>query len=337
MSEHLLEVKNLQTNFRTGGGIVQAVRGVDLYVDAGEFLGIIGESGCGKSVTMMSILHLLEDNAAVRAETIKFNGVNLQEQSKKQIRKLLGSQIGMIFQDPMTSLNPLYTIGNQLTEPLRQHLNMSRSEASKRAVEMLQLVGINEPEKRLKQYPHELSGGMRQRAMIAVAMCCNPKLLIADEPTTALDVTIQAQIMELMADMQKRFSTATILITHDLGVIASVCTRVMVMYGGKIMKEGSVDDIFYRPAHPYTEGLLRSVPNDGTGSKEKLIPIPGSPPDLMNPPAGCPFTARCPKAMKICALAPAQLQDVGPDHRAACWLLHPQAKNIQTRGVDYEQ
>ena len=214
---------------------------------------------------------------------------------------------------------------------------MSRSEASKRAVEMLQLVGINEPEKRLKQYPHELSGGMRQRAMIAVAMCCNPKLLIADEPTTALDVTIQAQIMELMADMQKRFSTATILITHDLGVIASVCTRVMVMYGGKIMEEGSVDDIFYRPAHPYTEGLLRSVPNDGTGSKEKLIPIPGSPPDLMNPPAGCPFTARCPKAMKICALAPAQLQDVGPDHRAACWLLHPQAKNIQTRGVDYEQ
>ncbi|MDD7311051.1 MAG: ABC transporter ATP-binding protein [Clostridia bacterium] len=337
MSEHLLEVKNLQTNFRTGGGIVQAVRGVDLYVDAGEFLGIIGESGCGKSVTMMSILHLLEDNAAVRAETIKFNGVNLQEQSKKQIRKLLGSQIGMIFQDPMTSLNPLYTIGNQLTEPLRQHLNMSRSEASKRAVEMLQLVGINEPEKRLKQYPHELSGGMRQRAMIAVAMCCNPKLLIADEPTTALDVTIQAQIMELMADMQKRFSTATILITHDLGVIASVCTRVMVMYGGKIMEEGSVDDIFYRPAHPYTEGLLRSVPNDGTGSKEKLIPIPGSPPDLMNPPAGCPFAARCPKAMKICALAPAQLQDVGPDHRAACWLLHPQAKNIQTRGADYEQ
>ena len=337
MSEHLLEVKNLQTNFRTGGGIVQAVRGVDLHVDAGEFLGIIGESGCGKSVTMMSILHLLEDNAAVRAETIKFNGVNLQEQSKKQIRKLLGSQIGMIFQDPMTSLNPLYTIGNQLTEPLRQHLNMSRSEASKRAVEMLQLVGINEPEKRLKQYPHELSGGMRQRAMIAVAMCCNPKLLIADEPTTALDVTIQAQIMELMADMQKRFSTATILITHDLGVIASVCTRVMVMYGGKIMEEGSVDDIFYRPAHPYTEGLLRSVPNDGTGSKEKLIPIPGSPPDLMNPPAGCPFAARCPKAMKICALAPAQLQDVGPDHRAACWLLHPQAKNIQNRGADYEQ
>ena len=207
MSEHLLEVKNLQTNFSTGGGIVQAVRGIDLYVDAGEFVGIIGESGCGKSVSMMSILHLLEDNAAVRADAIEFNGVDLQAQSKKQIRKLLGSQIGMIFQDPMTSLNPLYTIGNQLTEPLCQHLKMSKAEAKMRAIEMLQLVGINEPEKRLKQYPHELSGGMRQRAMIAVAMCCNPKLLIADEPTTALDVTIQAQIMELMAEMQKKFSS----------------------------------------------------------------------------------------------------------------------------------
>ena len=329
MSEHLLEVKNLQTNFSTGGGIVQAVRGIDLYVDAGEFVGIIGESGCGKSVSMMSILHLLEDNAAVRADAIEFNGVDLQAQSKKQIRKLLGSQIGMIFQDPMTSLNPLYTIGNQLTEPLCQHLKMSKAEAKMRAIEMLQLVGINEPEKRLKQYPHELSGGMRQRAMIAVAMCCNPKLLIADEPTTALDVTIQAQIMELMAEMQKKFSTATILITHDLGVIASVCTRVMVMYGGKIMEEGSVEDIFYRPAHPYTEGLLRSVPNDGAGSKEKLIPIPGSPPDLMNPPVGCPFAARCPKAMKICNLAPAQLMEVGSNHRTACWLLHPQAKARQ--------
>ena len=329
MSEHLLEVKNLQTNFRTGGGIVQAVRGIDLHVDAGEFLGIIGESGCGKSVSMMSILHLLEENAAVRAEEIHFNGIDLQTQNKKQIRKLLGSQIGMIFQDPMTSLNPLYTIGNQLTEPLCQHLKLSKTEAKKRAIEMLHLVGINEPEKRLKQYPHELSGGMRQRVMIAVAMCCNPKLLIADEPTTALDVTIQAQIIELMGEMQEKFSTATILITHDLGVIASVCTRVMVMYGGKIMEEGSVEDIFYRPAHPYTEGLLRSVPNDGAGSKEKLIPIPGSPPDLMNPPVGCPFAARCPKAMKICNLAPTQLMEVGPNHRTACWLLHPQAKAQQ--------
>ena len=329
MSEHLLEVKNLRTNFATGGGIVQAVRGVSLYVDAGEFIGIIGESGCGKSVSMMSVMQLLADNAAVRADAILFDGMDLQKQSRKQMRKLLGSSIGMIFQDPMTSLNPLYTIGNQLMEPLRQHQKMTRAAAMARALEMLRLVGINEPEKRLKQYPHELSGGMRQRVMIAIAMCCTPKLLIADEPTTALDVTIQAQIMELMAELKDRFSTATILITHDLGVIASVCSRVMVMYGGKIMEEGSVEDIFYAPGHPYTEGLLRSVPGDGSGSREKLIPIPGSPPDLMNPPAGCPFAARCPKAMRICSMAPAELTELGPNHRAACWLHHPQVKSLQ--------
>lgn len=329
MSEHLLEVKNLRTNFATGGGIVQAVRGVSLYVDAGEFIGIIGESGCGKSVSMMSVMQLLADNAAVRADAILFDGMDLQKQSRKQMRKLLGSSIGMIFQDPMTSLNPLYTIGNQLMEPLRQHQRMTRTAARARALEMLRLVGINEPEKRLKQYPHELSGGMRQRVMIAIAMCCTPKLLIADEPTTALDVTIQAQIMELMAELKDRFSTATILITHDLGVIASVCSRVMVMYGGKIMEEGSVEDIFYAPGHPYTEGLLRSVPGDGSGSREKLIPIPGSPPDLMNPPVGCPFAARCPKAMRICSMAPAELTELGPNHRAACWLHHPQVKSLQ--------
>ena len=329
MSEHLLEVKNLRTNFATGGGIVQAVRGVSLYVDAGEFIGIIGESGCGKSVSMMSVMQLLADNAAVRADAILFDGMDLQKQSRKQMRKLLGSSIGMIFQDPMTSLNPLYTIGNQLMEPLRQHQRMTRAAAKARALEMLRLVGINEPEKRLKQYPHELSGGMRQRVMIAIAMCCTPKLLIADEPTTALDVTIQAQIMELMAELKDRFSTATILITHDLGVIASVCSRVMVMYGGKIMEEGSVEDIFYAPGHPYTEGLLRSDPGDGSGSREKLIPIPGSPPDLMNPPVGCPFAARCPKAMRICSMAPAELTELGPNHRAACWLHHPQVKSLQ--------
>lgn len=329
MSEHLLEVKNLRTNFATGGGIVQAVRGVSLYVDAGEFIGIIGESGCGKSVSMMSVMQLLADNAAVRADAILFDGMDLQKQSRKQMRKLLGSSIGMIFQDPMTSLNPLYTIGNQLMEPLRQHQRMTRTAARARALEMLRLVGINEPEKRLKQYPHELSGGMRQRVMIAIAMCCTPKLLIADEPTTALDVTIQAQIMELMAELKDKFSTATILITHDLGVIASVCSRVMVMYGGKIMEEGSVEDIFYAPGHPYTVGLLRSVPGDGSGSREKLIPIPGSPPDLMNPPVGCPFAARCPKAMRICSMAPAELTELGPNHRAACWLHHPQVKSLQ--------
>ena len=329
MSEHLLEVKNLRTNFATGGGIVQAVRGVSLYVDAGEFIGIIGESGCGKSVSMMSVMQLLADNAAVRADAILFDGMDLQKQSRKQMRKLLGSSIGMIFQDPMTSLNPLYTIGNQLMEPLRQHQRMTRAAARARALEMLRLVGIPDPEKNVECYPHQISGGMRQRVMIAMALACNPKILIADEPTTALDVTIQAQIMELMAELKDRFSTATILITHDLGVIASVCSRVMVMYGGKIMEEGSVEDIFYAPGHPYTEGLLRSVPGDGSGSREKLIPIPGSPPDLMNPPVGCPFAARCPKAMRICSMAPAELTELGPNHRAACWLHHPQVKSLQ--------
>lgn len=333
MSEHLLEVKNLRTHFRTTGGIVQAVRGIDFYVDAGEFIGIIGESGCGKSVSMLSVLHLLEDNAAVRADKIEFDGVDLLVKSRKQMRRILGNHIGVIFQDPMTSLNPLYSVGNQLTEPLIRHHKMTRKRATARALEMLQLVGINEPERRLKQYPHELSGGMRQRVMIAIAMCCNPKLLIADEPTTALDVTIQAQILELMSNLKEMFATATILITHDLGVVAGVCSRVMVMYGGQIMEEGSTEDIFYHPKHPYTEGLLRSVPRDGSGIKEKLVPIPGSPPDLMDPPAGCPFAARCPKAMKICNVAPARLTDLAPGHRSACWLLHPQLTGSRPDGV----
>ncbi len=330
MSDHLLEVKNLRTNFASGGGIVQAVRGVDLYVDAGEFLGIVGESGCGKSVTMMSIMRLLADNAAVRADKLTFDGRDILSQSKKEMKDIRGNEIGMIFQDPMTSLNPLYTVGNQLMEPLRVHKKMSRAQAKEYAIEMLRTVGINEPEKRLNQYPHEMSGGMRQRAMIAIAMCCNPKILIADEPTTALDVTIQAQIMELMQELKNKYSTSVILITHDLGVIAQVCTRVVVMYGGLIMEEGSLQQIFYETKHPYTKGLLKSVPRnenlgEGTYEKQKLVPIPGSPPDLMNPPKGCPFAARCQNAMKICNIAPAGLTTVSEGHRAACWLLHPQA------------
>ena len=327
--QRLLDIENLRTTFDIHVGKVQAVRGVNLHVDEGETVGVVGESGCGKSVSMLSVLHLLPDYAKISADKMIFDGTDLTRLTPKMFRKISGDQIGMIFQDPMTSLNPLYTIGNQLMEPLRQHQRMKRAAARARALEMLRLVGINEPEKRLKQYPHELSGGMRQRVMIAIAMCCTPKLLIADEPTTALDVTIQAQIMELMAELKDRFSTATILITHDLGVIASVCSRVMVMYGGKIMEEGSVEDIFYAPGHPYTEGLLRSVPGDGSGSREKLIPIPGSPPDLMNPPVGCPFAARCPKAMRICSMAPAELTELGPNHRAACWLHHPQVKSMQ--------
>lgn len=326
MAERLLDVVNLRTNFRTTGGLVQAVRGIDLHIDEGEFIGIIGESGCGKSVTMLSILKLLEDTGAVRAEKIEFAGKDLKQVTRRGMRKILGRDIGMIFQDPMTSLNPLFTVGNQLTEPLRQHLKMGKMASKKRAVEMLDLVGISEPEKRLKQYPHELSGGMRQRVMIAIAMCCNPKLLIADEPTTALDVTIQAQIMELMTALKDKLNASVVLITHDLGVIATTCTRVMVMYGGMIMEEGAVEDIFYRPMHPYTEGLLLSVPKDASGIKERLIPIPGSPPDLLNPPAGCPFAARCKKAMKICNMCPPSLINVGSSHRSACWLLHRQVQ-----------
>lgn len=338
MANHLLEVKNLRTHFSTGAGIVQAVRGVDLHVDAGEFLGIVGESGCGKSVTMMSIMRLLAENAAVRADSMTFDGRDLLGQSRTEMKRIRGNEIGMIFQDPMTSLNPLYTIGNQLTEHLKIHKKLSKAEARARAIEMLETVGINEPEKRLRQYPHQLSGGMRQRVMIAIAMCCNPKILIADEPTTALDVTIQAQIMELMEELKRNFSTAIILITHDLGVIARSCSRVAVMYGGLIMEEGSVEQIFYESKHPYTIGLLKSVPNHGgtisdelpedgnLSGRKKLIPIPGSPPDLMNPPAGCPFAARCERAMRICNIAPAGLTEVSPGHRSACWLLHPKAE-----------
>ncbi len=330
MAEHLLEVKNLRTHFATGGGIVQAVRGIDMYVDSGEFLGIVGESGCGKSVTMLSIMRLLADNAGVRADKIEFDGKNLIEESEKGMKKLRGNDIGMIFQDPMTSLNPLYTVGTQLTEPLRVHQKLSKKEAVKKAIEMLRIVGINEPERRMKQYPHEMSGGMRQRVMIAIALCCDPKILIADEPTTALDVTIQAQIMELMQELKEKFSTSVILITHDLGVIAQVCTRVVVMYGGLIMEEGNLDHIFYETGHPYTKGLLESVPGDAqlkdsVYEKQKLKPIPGSPPDLMDPPKGCPFAARCQYAMKICNMAPAEITTVSEGHRVACWLLHPQA------------
>ena len=331
MSERLLDVRNLRTNFMTGGGIVNAVRGIDLHVEKGEFLGIAGESGCGKSVTMLSIMRLLPENAAVQSDGIVFDGVDLQAKSHKYMRSIQGNQIGMIFQDPMTCLNPLYTIGNQLMEPLKIHKKLSRSAAKKKAVEMLELVGISSPERRLRQYPHEFSGGMRQRAMIAMAMCCDPKLLIADEPTTALDVTIQAQILDLMLNLKKQFDTSTVLITHDLGVIATVCTRVVIMYGGLIMESGTVEDIFYRPSHPYTIGLLRSVPGAGERTKKQLTPIPGSPPDLMKPPVGCPFAARCECAMQICSLAQPALQEVGDGHIAACWLNHPQGAQMKER------
>lgn len=319
----LLEVKHLRTTFHTLSGEVQAVRGTSFFVREGESIGIVGESGCGKSVSMLSVLHLLDDNAVMEAEEILFDGRDISRLTTKEMRKLNGHEIGMIFQDPMTSLNPVFTIEQQITDPLMRHLGLSRREARERALRMLQIVGIPSPENRLKQYAHELSGGLRQRVMIAIAMCCNPKLLIADEPTTALDVTVQAQILDLMKQMKEEYKTAVILISHDLGVISTLCSRVIVMYGGLIVEEGLIDDIFYRTAHPYTAGLLASIPK---GDGAKLIPIEGTPPDLLNPPAGCPFAARCRHAMKICKEAMPPKYSLSGSHYCHCWLHHPSVK-----------
>ena len=319
----LLDVKNLHTSFATDDGEVKAVRGVSIHVDKGESLGIVGESGCGKSVSMLSIMHLLAENADLKADSITFDGEDLLHKEIKEMRKYQGNQISMIFQDPMTSLNPLFTIEEQVCNPLIRHKKLSKKEARKRAVEVLNQVGIPDPEKRLKQYPHELSGGMRQRVMIAIAISCAPKLLIADEPTTALDVTIQAQILELMQKMKEEYHMSLILITHDLGVIASMCTRVVVMYGGLIMEEGSVRDIFYRTGHPYTLGLMESIPKH---DQQRLVPIYGTPPDLLAPPKGCPFAARCKYAMKLCKEHLPELTEIGEGHRSACWLHNPSVK-----------
>ena len=319
----LLTIENLRTGFKTSDGYVQAVRGVSFHVCRGERLVIVGESGCGKSVSMLSVMHLLEDNAVMEADRMAFNGEDLAGKSVKEMRKYQGNEISMIFQDPMTSLNPLFTVGEQIMSPLRRHLKLSKAQASERALKVLAQVGIPDPKKRIRQYPHELSGGMRQRVMIAIAMACTPKLLIADEPTTALDVTIQAQILDLMRKMREQYQMSLILITHDLGVIASMCTRIIVMYGGLIVEEGDVRDIFYHTAHPYTKGLLGSVPKaDG----ERLIPIFGTPPDLLDPPKGCPFAARCPYAMKLCHGYQPELALVGEGHKSACWLHNESVK-----------
>ena len=296
----LLEVKNLKTSFRTHIGDVQAVRGVSLYLDKGEALGIVGESGCGKSVTMMSLMRLLADNAVIESDNIMFDGQDITNPTEKEMQKIRGNEMAMIFQDPMTSLNPLFTVGQQLTEHLIKHKKVSKKEANDLAIKMLDMVGIPSPEKRLKQYPHEFSGGMRQRVMIAMSLICEPKLIIADEPTTALDVTIQAQILDLMKGLKEKVNSSIILITHDLGVVADLCTRINVMYGGLVVEEGSDEDIFYNGKHPYTWGLLNSVPNPKSEIKEKLTPIEGQPPDLLKPPVGCPFAARCKYTMKVC-------------------------------------
>lgn len=332
--EKLLDIKDLHTNFYIHAGKVQAIRGVDIELSKGESLGIVGESGSGKSVTMMSLMGLLDENGKVEGGTIIFDGEDITHYNSKEMQKIRGNKMGMIFQDPMTSLNPVYSIEYQLTEPLKVHRGMSHKEAKEKAIEMMKLVGIPSPELRLSQYPHEFSGGMRQRVMIAMALICEPKLIIADEPTTALDVTIQAQILELMKKLQKETGTSIILITHDLGVVADVCSRINVMYGGTLVEKGTTDDIFYNPKHPYTIGLLNSVPNPKAGAKDKLIPINGTPPDLIKPPLGCPFAARCGEAMEICLTKRPPLFVIEGGHQAACWLNHKDAPKVELKVGD---
>lgn len=327
--DKILKVEDLQVSFFTYAGEVQAVRGVSFDVKKGEAVGIVGESGCGKSVTAQSIMRLIPiPPGKIKNGEVLFDGKDLTKLSEKEMEGIRGKDIGMIFQDPMTSLNPTMTIGRQITEGLIKHLKMSKEQAKERAIEMLSLVGIPNPDKRFSQYPHEFSGGMRQRAMIAIALASNPKLLIADEPTTALDVTIQAQIIDLMKDLQAKLDTAIILITHDLGVVADLCERVIVMYGGKIVESGPSKEIFHNPQHPYTWGLLKSVPRLDDESKERLIPIDGQPPDLFKPPVGCPFYPRCDYAMKVCVEHMPALENVTDSHKSACWLMHPDAPKV---------
>ena len=319
MSDILLQVKDLHTSFFTEAGEVKAVNGISFDLERGKVLGIVGESGSGKSVTAYSILRILVDPGKVVGGEVLYAGNNIMNYSKKQIREFRGNKISIIFQDPMTSLNPVYTIENQLIEVIKLHTNRNHQEAKARAVEMLTLVGVNEPEKRVKQYPYELSGGMRQRVMIAMALACEPDVLIADEPTTALDVTIQAQILELMQSLQRKLGMAIILITHDLGVIADMCDEIIVMYGGRVCERGTADEIFYNPKHEYTKGLLHSIPSLAK-TKERLIPIGGSPVDVLNLPKGCAFASRCDKAMKICLNDMPEELNINAQHKAACWM-----------------
>ena len=319
MDTPLLQVKNLCTSFNVDAGEVRAVNGISFNLDKGKVLGIVGESGSGKSVTAYSIMRILVEPGKIVGGEILFNGEDIVKYSKKQMREFRGKRVSIIFQDPMTSLNPTFTIGNQLREAILLHTDRNRAEANARALEMLQLVGVNEPEKRLKQYPHELSGGMRQRVMIAMALACEPDILIADEPTTALDVTIQAQILELMKDLQKKMGMAIIMITHDLGVIADMCDEIIVMYAGRVCERGTVDEIFYNPRHEYTKGLLRSIPTLN-GGHDKLIPTAGSPVDLTNLPAGCAFASRCDHCMKICLTEQPEEVRVNDSHIASCWM-----------------
>ena len=319
-NKNLVEVKNLEVSFFTYAGEVKAVRGISYNLKPGEVMGIVGESGSGKSVSSYGLMGIIPEPGKVIGGRILFEGRDVTAMSEKELLKIRGKDISMIFQDPMTSLNPLFTIGNQIEESLRKHTSLDKDQRQKRMVELLTLVGINQPEKRLKQYPHEFSGGMRQRVMIAMALACDPKLLIADEPTTALDVTIQAQSLELLKELKDKIHMGIVFITHDLGVVSDICDSISVMYAGTIVESGSSDQIFYEPRHPYTWGLLASVPKIDTDEHQRLIPIEGNPVDLINPPKGCPFAPRCKHCMKICIdQAPPQCQ-VGEGHMAACWL-----------------
>lgn len=326
MSAPLLEVQNLHVEFDTYGGTVQAVRGVDFKVEAGRTLAIVGESGCGKSVTVQAMMGLIPmPPGRIMKGSAKLRGAEILGRKTIAGREVRGAEIGMIFQDPMSSLNPTMTIGDQIAEPLIVHRGYSRGKAWARALELLKLVRIPEAEKRAKQYPFEFSGGMLQRAMIAMAIACKPTVLIADEPTTALDVTIQAQILDLLKDLQKETGMALILITHDLGVVARMADDVAVMYAGKVVESGSVDDVFYRSSHPYTLGLKLAMPNNDPGRHEVLQPIEGSPPDLFSPPLGCAYAARCPHSMKVCEARSPEQFDVAPGHYSRCWLHHAQS------------
>ena len=320
MSEYLVDIKDERLSFFTPAGEVKALGGVSIHLKEGEVLGIVGESGSGKSVTAYSLMGLTAYPGRLIGGTLDFNGHHINDMSEKEMRRIRGNEVSIIFQDPMTSLNPVYTIGNQIREVILLHTGKSKKEANERAKELLTLVGINEPEKRLKQYPHELSGGMRQRVMIAIALACEPKLLIADEPTTALDVTIQAQILELMMDLKEKLGMAIIMITHDLGIVARMCEKIAVMYAGKIVEYGTTDEIFYEPKHEYTKGLLRSIPRLDSKAHERLVPIEGTPVDMLNPPKGCPFAPRCGACMKVCLREMPPRTDLSDTHYTQCWL-----------------
>lgn len=334
---NLIEIKDLNVSFFTPAGEVKALRGISWSLKEGEALGIVGESGSGKSVTAYSIMRLLQFPGRVVSGSITLNKKDILSLSEKEMRTIRGNDVAMIFQDPMTSLNPVFTIGNQIREPLKLHLHMNKTEGNKKAIELLRSVGIPTPERRIKQYPFEFSGGMRQRAMISMALACEPKLLIADEPTTALDVTIQAQILEIMKGLKQRLNTSIILITHDLGIISDICDKVIIMYGGKIVESAPMRDLFYKPSHQYTIGLLNSLPKLESDEKKPLKPIEGSPIDLMNPPKGCAFAPRCEKCMKICLDEQPPYYQIGENHQSACWLHFVDDYRKETGGQDNGQ